>query len=176
MSRRTNTRERLLDAAAQIVARQGAANLTIDAVAAQAGLSKGGVLYHFPSKRDLLTGMLNRLLTEFQNRVDTALEATGSLGGAWVTAEHEQSPRERAMTLALLANAAEDPSLLDPARSFVAQSLSSVRKAGREDDLITILAVEGLRFLGMLDLLQLSSAERRRLHNRLLALSGSASS
>ena len=51
---RGDTRKRLLDAAAVVVRRDGAQALTLDAVAAEAGVSKGGLLYHFKTKRELL--------------------------------------------------------------------------------------------------------------------------
>jgi len=59
-----DTRKRLLGAAAAVVRRDGAKALTLDAVAAQAGVSKGGLLYHFASKRELLDAMLDGWLEE----------------------------------------------------------------------------------------------------------------
>jgi AcrR family transcriptional regulator len=50
----------VLDAAETVVVRQGIANLTLDAVAAEAGLSKGGLLHHFPSKDRLVEAMVAR--------------------------------------------------------------------------------------------------------------------
>lgn len=50
----------LLDAAEAVVARQGIANLTLDAVAAEVGMSKGGVLHHFPTKDRLVEAMVVR--------------------------------------------------------------------------------------------------------------------
>ena len=50
----------LLDAAGAVVARQGIASLTLDAVAAEYGMSKGGVLHHFPSKDRLVEAMVLR--------------------------------------------------------------------------------------------------------------------
>ena len=44
-------RDRILEAAERVVAEVGAARLTLDVVAQAAGVSKGGLLYHFPSKR-----------------------------------------------------------------------------------------------------------------------------
>jgi AcrR family transcriptional regulator len=52
--------DRLLDAAEAVVARQGIANLTLDAVAAAAGLSKGGLLHHFPTKDRLIEALVTR--------------------------------------------------------------------------------------------------------------------
>jgi AcrR family transcriptional regulator len=46
----TGARERILEAAYTVAERSGAAALTLDAVAAEAKVSKGGLLYHFPSK------------------------------------------------------------------------------------------------------------------------------
>ena len=68
MPRGADTRERLLDAAAAVVRRDGAQALTLEAVAAEAGVSKGGLLYHFNSKRELLEAMLGGWLEEFDAR------------------------------------------------------------------------------------------------------------
>jgi AcrR family transcriptional regulator len=50
----------LLDAAEAVVMRQGIANLTLDAVAAEAGMSKGGLLHHFPTKDRLVEALVTR--------------------------------------------------------------------------------------------------------------------
>jgi AcrR family transcriptional regulator len=44
------TRETVLKAAAHIITHLGVNTFTIDAVAYEAGVTKGGVLHHFPSK------------------------------------------------------------------------------------------------------------------------------
>src|SRR5205809_615370 len=49
---------KLLDAAEAVVVRQGIANLTLDAVAAEAGMSKGGLLHHFPTKDRLVEALV----------------------------------------------------------------------------------------------------------------------
>ena len=64
------TKDRLLDAATTVVHRDGAQALTLDAVAAEAEVSKGGLLYHFKSKRELVEGMVERWLSEFQREID----------------------------------------------------------------------------------------------------------
>src|SRR5687767_7614478 len=64
------TRQRLLEAANRIVRRDGGARLTLDAVAAEAGVSKGGVLYHFPNKDALIGAMLDLLLLDLGQELD----------------------------------------------------------------------------------------------------------
>jgi AcrR family transcriptional regulator len=55
---RSATRRRLLDAAVAVVRREGPRALTLDAVAAEAGVSKGGLLYHFATKDDLVDALI----------------------------------------------------------------------------------------------------------------------
>ncbi len=59
-------KQSLLAAAAQIAAQQGIQALTLDAVAKQAGASKGALLHHFPSKADLLDALMTDLLDHFK--------------------------------------------------------------------------------------------------------------
>lgn len=59
--KQTAARERVLDAFAELLIEQGERAATLDAVAAAAGVSKGGLLYHFGSKDALIAGLLERL-------------------------------------------------------------------------------------------------------------------
>jgi len=51
----------LLAAANKVVVDRGVDALTLDAVACQAGVSKGGLLHHFPSKEALITAMVQQV-------------------------------------------------------------------------------------------------------------------
>lgn len=57
----TSARERILDAFEEILRTDGERAATIEAVARAAGVSKGGALYHFPSKEALAQGTCQRL-------------------------------------------------------------------------------------------------------------------
>ncbi|RAU20372.1 TetR/AcrR family transcriptional regulator [Paramagnetospirillum kuznetsovii] len=59
-----STSDTIIDAAMAIVRDQGVGKLTLDAAAKVAGVSKGGVLYHFKSKDDLIRGMVQRLIDQ----------------------------------------------------------------------------------------------------------------
>jgi AcrR family transcriptional regulator len=54
-------RDRVLDAYEELLLGAGPAAATLDAVAAAAAVSKGGLLYHFASKDALAAGLLARL-------------------------------------------------------------------------------------------------------------------
>jgi AcrR family transcriptional regulator len=60
--RTTPTPDRILAAAARVVLRNSVRRLTLEAVAREAQLSKGGVFYHFATKEALIQAMLARLL------------------------------------------------------------------------------------------------------------------
>jgi AcrR family transcriptional regulator len=62
MSRPPAAKEKVLDAYCELLLREGERAATMDATAAQAGVSKGGLLYHFKSKEALAEGVVERLL------------------------------------------------------------------------------------------------------------------
>ena len=54
-------KDKLLDAAEAVVVRDGIGNLTLDAVAEESGMSKGGLLHHFRTKDKLVEAMVTRV-------------------------------------------------------------------------------------------------------------------
>lgn len=61
MSRPPRARESVLDAFESLLVEQGERAATMDATAKVAGVSKGGLLYHFGSKEALEAGLIERL-------------------------------------------------------------------------------------------------------------------
>lgn len=55
------TRDRILDAVERLLGDTPATQVSLSAVAAEAGVSKGGLLHHFPTKESLLAGLVRRL-------------------------------------------------------------------------------------------------------------------
>lgn len=71
MTEERSTRDRLLDAFEQIIVGSGSRAATLDAVAAEAGVSKGGLLYHFHSKEALVDAMIERLRSQGDSDVES---------------------------------------------------------------------------------------------------------
>jgi AcrR family transcriptional regulator len=67
------TRRAVLDAAAAAVAAQGA-GVSLDVVAREAGVSKAGLLHHFPSRDQLFLAVAGDLVEGFRTAVDTAVD------------------------------------------------------------------------------------------------------
>ncbi|NYE95350.1 AcrR family transcriptional regulator [Psychromicrobium silvestre] len=61
MARTSSARDRILRAFENMLLNDGERAATLDAVAAAAGVSKGGLLYHFGSREALAEGLIERL-------------------------------------------------------------------------------------------------------------------
>jgi AcrR family transcriptional regulator len=127
----TDARTRILDAVERILVRRGVAGLTLEAAAREAGVSKGGLLYHFGSKEALLTGMLHRMAEhvtrDYEAGVALQPAGTGQVARAvlaWGFGEADCSPgkdQHDRMAAVCLAAFHHDPALLDPLRAVTAR-------------------------------------------------------
>ncbi|MCX2748412.1 TetR/AcrR family transcriptional regulator [Arthrobacter sp. MI7-26] len=69
---RTNaTKQRLFDASMELIGERGAAGVTVDEIAAAAGVSKGTVYYNFGSKSDLIAQLLRHGVDIMLGRLQT---------------------------------------------------------------------------------------------------------
>lgn len=171
MSTRSNNQATtILLAATDVIAQGGTGKLTIEAVAKQAGMSKGGVLYHFPTKNALIEGMVSALLSKIEDRRQD--HSSESALSAALCALDSSDQSERDMSLAILAASAERPELLEPAKVYFKQVDSDVAKNTKDPELgrILILAMEGLRFTQMLDLVPWSSNQTKDLMKRMQSI------
>lgn len=146
---------RILEAARAIAAREGAGKITIEAVARESGLSKGGVLYNFPSKKALLSGLLNQMLTAHRELVETLPQDLPSrcLRGQ-LEAILKMREADVDLSMAILAAAASDPQLLDPLRAELSEQIEVIlsETQDRATAMIVVLALQGLRFQDLLAL------------------------
>ena len=166
---RRNRRRELLDAAIAVIRRDGAQSLTLDAVAAEAGVSKGGVLYHFGSKRALIDGLVECWLDDFADRLEGP-----DLAAAYVKASDLSTagPEVSASEFGMLAALIEDPQVLQAARERHAEWMERMLSGAlaREDAWLVRLAADGLWYSDLLGIAAPEGDDRRRLIARLLAL------
>ena len=166
---RKSSRERIVDAAAELVSEIGSGRLTLDAVAERAGLSKGGLLYNFPTKDALLQAMIQRLVDEVAAERE-ALRAQAQPGrnleARLCTAALLKLRQGRTKEIAncMLAASAENPHLLDPVREVIKATLENLKATSDDLDaaLLGWLAIEGLNSLEMHDLSPFSEEEHER--------------
>ncbi|HQL64577.1 MAG: HTH-type transcriptional regulator BetI [candidate division TA06 bacterium ADurb.Bin131] len=169
-------REKILDAAEQVVILVGAGHLTLSAIAKKAGVSKGGLIYYFPSKTALLKGMIERLISRSESR-QTSREIQLPAGKSCAIKAHIlnaslRRPDRKPMRIALLAASAHNPRLLEPAREayrrqfarFIANGLRPER-AG-----IIAFAVDGMWLLDLLDIMPIPRSQINSVIQELLKL------
>ena len=146
-----------------MIRRDGAQALTLDAVAAQAGVSKGGLLYHFKSKRELLDGLVARWLDEFQDDIDAV---DGGFVEGYVRASDGAKAEESGLLAALIA----DPEVLTAVRERYAKWQDRVATEGGVDATVARLAADGLWLADLLDMAPPTGALRKQVLARLLEL------
>lgn len=173
----TDTRDRLLDAATRVLLTTGAERLTLAAVATEAGVSKGGLFYHFETKQALVGAMVMRLVEQF----DDALAAAGDEPGAGTRAylDGTVGPTPTGVggdhaTAALLAAALVDPEALVPLRASYGRWQRRLENDGIDPAVATVvrLAVDGWWLARLLDLAPPDAGLHERTRAALDALVG----
>jgi len=175
-TRRTNSRQAILDAAACLVSEMGASHVTLEAVAARAGVSKGGLLYNFPSKTVLLSAMIEECLAEAMEALEAEEKESGGdplrlirnlmdMRFQWLLDAEAQSQAQ-----GILAAAAQQPALLEPVRRYQAAVWDRIKALAPDPDALwTVwLAVEGLFLSEPFRVSPLSAEERSRIIERLV--------
>jgi len=173
---KTNTRDSILTAASHIVQTEGILELTLEAVAKQAGLSKGGLLYHFPSKEELISGMVDHVIAHYIDNIEKEAEQDPVVKGRWTRAfikeTFHQGVTSQKMNAGLLAAAAYNPEFLQPMQDAYSDWKQKIEDDGLEETTATILrlAVDGLWFSELFGLAPLSTEQRENVYKRLMKL------
>jgi len=76
----------ILEAAEKVILRSGVAKTTLDEIAREASISKGGVLHHFPTKEAVLVAVLQGLIARFEAGIETKRKLDPVLKGAFTRA------------------------------------------------------------------------------------------
>ena len=165
-----NASRRILEAARTVAMREGAGKVTIESVAREAGLSKGGVLYNYPSKKALLAGLLDQMLTAHRELFERLPENQSSrtLRGHLETIVQTEGVDDD-LSMAILAAAASDPQLLDPLRKELTGDIERILSETQDAPaaMIAALAIQGLRFQRLLKLPDGGADLKRRVVERL---------
>jgi AcrR family transcriptional regulator len=174
-SRSERTRKAALEAALAIIAREGPGRLTLDAIAKEAGISKGGLMHQFPSKHAVLKALLERQMEYSSNFHDRYVAAVGAGHNsphlaAQIATMREAATHSSPVAMAFLGAMTEEPGLLELVRKRDAERLADVKAEARDMDLALLrrAAAHGLALDRLFGLSTLSQREEARLFERLL--------
>lgn len=142
-ARSVRTRTALLDATEQVIRDEGVSAITLERVAAVAGVSKGGLLYHFASKQELISALLQHTL-DGTNAELVGLAEEGQGAGAFArayldyvrTSEHTQ----HGAAMGIFASAALDEGELAPAQGQFEQWQERLLNGDGIDPTLALLA------------------------------------
>ena len=119
--RAVRTRERVLDAAVRHFAAGGYRGTSLAAIAAEAGVTDAGLLYHFPTKQDLLFAVLQRHLDEEAEAFERLRSAGGMAAIQGLVTWGEMMERDSAFTSLHLILSAEHLQDSSPVSEFFRQ-------------------------------------------------------
>ncbi|WP_424951246.1 TetR/AcrR family transcriptional regulator [Deinococcus sp.] len=175
----TETHDLLLRAAARVIRRAGSLNLTLEAVAREAGVSKGGLLYHFPNKDALVAALIARELGTGERILAERYETDAGGAGRWARAYADLTfggDPAQDVSAGLVAAVALNPELLEPVQERYRQWQAEAEADGLEPGLGTLLrlAMDGLWLAELLHLAPPDADERARLAALVVRLSAPA--
>jgi AcrR family transcriptional regulator len=160
-----SARERILNAAEARLLAGGPAGLVLDAIAADAGISKGGLLYHFGSKEVLVAGLCERMLQRFDRELGALYEGDPERAGAFtrayltstVTEEGKPADNSAQLMAGILATLGRDSSHLEAVRAHFARWHERLERDGIDPTTATLvrLAADGLWLSALLGLPQI---------------------
>lgn len=164
-------RRQLLDQAARLSVEEGMAGISLQDVAAAAGVTKGGLLHHFPTKQALVEAMFTDFLAVLDRDIDALIAADGEGPGcfsrAYVDAMFRQGEIGADSSCAVLGIAMlTDPRLRELWAKWLAARLDRHHATDSAAELEVIrYAADGV---WLADFMEVRPANRAQLRNRLI--------
>ena len=132
MNSEINLRDKILQAACKLIEEQGMTHFTLENIAQRANVSKGGLLYHFPSKEILVQAMIEIFLKELKSSLrkdfllssqenDRTIQPINWLKN-YIHICFNQKIYLNQYKYAILAALTMDPKFLLPVRKFINES------------------------------------------------------
>lgn len=170
-------REKILEAAYSVVQQHGAGHLTLENVAWEAGVSKGGLLYHFRSKDDLIRGMVEEHVRQEERHMHENLgedpDAKAILRFVIDTAFEGRSgyDEDHEIGAALLPAILENPALLEPVENLICEMNRKIDEL-KDPALgyILRLALDGMHFTHMMGIGVIEDWQRKEVFKRMQQL------
>ncbi|MDU6238357.1 MAG: helix-turn-helix domain-containing protein, partial [Bradyrhizobium sp.] len=116
-SRSERSRKAALTAALTIIARDGPGRLTLDAIARESGLSKGGLMHQFPNKEAVLKALLEQQFAHFDEfarkfRAEAGQATNQPELATQIAISRELIAQQYSVAQAMLGALAQEPGLL----------------------------------------------------------------
>ncbi|HLS59548.1 MAG TPA: TetR/AcrR family transcriptional regulator [Virgibacillus sp.] len=164
----------LLKAASRVVIADGVYRLTLEAVADEAGVSKGGLLYHYSTKDELIKAMNIYVIKQFREFMDNEMVMGCSYHQAYLRAISKSLRDDHYLNvstsmLAAISNNQNILALWREEYQIIKENL--FKEDVREEYTLLILTTcDGIWFSRLFDLTHIDTKEEQRLITYLLDL------
>jgi AcrR family transcriptional regulator len=164
---RVETKKIILQNAMEIIQDHGIKNLTLEKVAKKSKISKGGLLYHFPTKESIINEIIANMLSKFEAKLRNSMEVNQSqdwsLNYLKSTFEdlHENQFQSSGLILALAEQITQMELLRKKYKEWDKQM--STNKSKSVNSIILRYAAEGIWFCETFGLSKLSQKEKKKL-------------
>ncbi|HEX7612740.1 MAG TPA: TetR/AcrR family transcriptional regulator [Candidatus Limnocylindrales bacterium] len=108
------TRDRLIDAAVRIFSRPGSGLISIEAISAEAGFTKGAFYHHFTDRAEMLRAVARRVspVEEMRAQIQPSIDLSAREGLIAIATAYYAAMRKRAdLVRNLAANSSQDPEM-----------------------------------------------------------------
>ena len=161
---RQSKKELLLDAAESILEKHAYGDLSLDRIAEVSGLSKGGLLYHFPTKDSVLMALVERLINNFDTEFDKYVQK-GLNDFKAISLLVNTNPKMISTARGLMAATSYNRDLLEPVRKAYLRWDKVIfdQFSDRDEAWRFRIFFDGLFFCSLLDLPQPTKKELKKI-------------
>lgn len=172
-----STKSRILDAANKVIEKKGLNCFTLDEVAKEADISKGGLLHHYPSKDKLIEGLIENYLDLLQSRISEREKTLSEVSPcncllSFIYEQFNQCKLDTNTMYGLLAAVASNQELLNPVLEKRKERFEKITEC--KDPIMALIisfACDGMAFSNLLGLEVLPEDTKAKLMERLINLS-----
>lgn len=171
---RSIDRDKVLDAAEALVAQTGAAALSFEAVAKQAGITKSGVQYCFGTKENLIRSMIQRWGDSFERDVMERIgpdRSPRSIIRGHLEATRDSDDAEYSRSAVMMTALLQRPEQVAATRDWYTSRFAQLDMSNKSDRkaALALLAGEGAFMLRTFGLVDLEEADWKALFDDMLA-------
>jgi AcrR family transcriptional regulator len=165
-------KEKILYSANKVIEEKGLNSFTLDEVAKEAGVSKGGLLHYYSNKESLIRGLIEKYVELFERSIQSdADESNSKWLISYIQEQYNQSKIDTNTMYGLLAAVASNQNLLQPVLDKRKQWVEKINKT--KDPVLALIisfACDGIAFSNLLGLDVLDECQKSKLVERLISL------
>lgn len=176
MKKAAATKRQIIETAKHYILANHFHALTLEAVAKEAGISKGGLLYHFPSKEQLIISVAQHVFEQFDRRLNELALADSNEYGKWARAYIQTAKEDllanRELYLGIFAVSLLHKEAADHLSALYTTSLALLKNDALDELTIDFirLTIDGLYYSKVLNTAPLSKQRTENILNQLIQL------